>query len=271
MRPRAAWRRAWAAGASGSSSTSGRPSSAPTRSSSWSGTLPSSGTSSSSASSWPPPSPKIVKRSPVGVVKPRHVLDHAGDLQVVAQRGVGRALGHLLRGRLRGGHDHELRLRQQLRQRHRHVAGARAAGRSAGSRARPSPRPRGTGGSPCGASGPRQVIAWSSRSRGRTRSRCALTPPAPSSGMILRSADDRRPAVHAEHARDRVAPHVGVHGRGLLALGLQRAARLAVTVDLPTPPLPEPTQITFLTRASAPWGSGPAAEALLEGAASRRR
>ena len=42
------------------------------------------------------------------------------------------------------------------------------------------------------------------------------------------------------------------------------AARLAVTVDLPTPPLPEPTQITFFTRASAPCGSAPAAEALLE-------
>ena len=35
------------------------------------------------------------------------------------------------------------------------------------------------------------------------------------------------------------------------------AARLAVTVDLPTPPLPEPTQITFFTRASAPCGSAP--------------
>src|SRR5919107_815461 len=34
------------------------------------GTLPSSGTSSSSASAWPPPSPKIWKRSPPGVVKP---------------------------------------------------------------------------------------------------------------------------------------------------------------------------------------------------------
>src|SRR3954469_13816204 len=33
------------------------------------------------------------------------------------------------------------------------------------------------------------------------------------------------------------------------------AARFAVTVDLPTPPLPDPTQITFLTAASAPVGS----------------
>src|SRR3954469_23123694 len=32
------------------------------------------------------------------------------------------------------------------------------------------------------------------------------------------------------------------------------AARFAVTVDLPTPPLPEPMQITFLTAASAPVG-----------------
>src|SRR3954454_9602882 len=35
------------------------------------------------------------------------------------------------------------------------------------------------------------------------------------------------------------------------------AARLAVIVDLPTPPLPEPTHTTFATRASAPSGSGP--------------
>ena len=32
-------------------------------------------------------------------------------------------------------------------------------------------------------------------------------------------------------------------------------ARFEVTVDLPTPPLPEPTQITFLTAARAPVGS----------------
>src|SRR3954463_9776978 len=35
------------------------------------------------------------------------------------------------------------------------------------------------------------------------------------------------------------------------------AARLAVTVDLPTPPLPEPTQTMFLTAARAPSGSPP--------------
>ena len=50
--------------------TSGTPASACSRSGMVSGTLPSSGTSSSSASSWPPPSPKIWKRSPLGVVKP---------------------------------------------------------------------------------------------------------------------------------------------------------------------------------------------------------
>ena len=38
---------------------------------------------------------------------------------------------------------------------------------------------------------------------------------------------------------------------------MSAAARLAVTLDLPTPPLPEPTQITFLTCASAPSGSVP--------------
>ena len=35
------------------------------------------------------------------------------------------------------------------------------------------------------------------------------------------------------------------------------AARLTVRVDLPTPPLPEPTQRTFSTAASAPLGSPP--------------
>ena len=30
-----------------------------------------------------------------------------------------------------------------------------------------------------------------------------------------------------------------------------------MTVDLPTPPLPEPMQITFFTAARAPWGSPP--------------
>src|SRR3954452_8757085 len=34
-------------------------------------------------------------------------------------------------------------------------------------------------------------------------------------------------------------------------------ARFAVSVDLPTPPLPEPTQMTLLTWASAPVGSAP--------------
>ena len=42
------------------------------------------------------------------------------------------------------------------------------------------------------------------------------------------------------------------------------AARLAVIVDLPTPPLPEATQITFLTWARAPSGSLRPAELLLE-------
>ena len=46
--------------------TSGRPASDCSRSAIVSGTLASSGTSSSSASSWPPPSPKIWKRSPPG-------------------------------------------------------------------------------------------------------------------------------------------------------------------------------------------------------------
>ena len=125
IRPRAIWRIAWEAGSSGSSITSGRPSSAWARRGIVSGTLPSSGTSSSSASSWPPPSPKIVKRSPDGGREARHVLDHATDLQVDLVRHVRRAPRDFLGCRLGRGDDHELGLRQQLRERHRDVAGAR--------------------------------------------------------------------------------------------------------------------------------------------------
>ena len=41
---------------------------------------------------------------------------------------------------------------------------------------------------------------------------------------------------------------------------------MAVIVDLPTPPLPEATQITFFTWARAPGGQLAAAERLLQGA-----
>src|SRR5947209_8568846 len=70
INPRAVWRTACAAGSEGSTSTSGTPLSDCSRSGRVSGTLPSSGTSSSSASAWPPPSPKMAKRSPDGVTKP---------------------------------------------------------------------------------------------------------------------------------------------------------------------------------------------------------
>ena len=74
---------------------------------------------------------------------------------------------------------------------------------------------------------------------------------------------DLRPlAAEAEHARDRVAPDVGVEHADALALGASAAARLAVSEDLPTPPLPEPTQMTFATWASAPSGSPPARPSL---------
>ena len=103
----------------------GTPTSACTRSSSCSGILPSSGAPISSASSWPPPSPKIVWRLPSGRREAGHVLDHAEDLEVELGRHLGRAVGNLLRGGLRSRHQQDLGLRQQLGKRHRDVAGPR--------------------------------------------------------------------------------------------------------------------------------------------------
>ena len=103
----------------------GVPSSAPTRSSSWSGILPSSGTSSSSASSWPPPSPKIVKRSPSGVVKP-DMFSITPAISRSKRRAVSAArLATFWAAGCGVVTITNLRLRQQLGERHRHVAGAR--------------------------------------------------------------------------------------------------------------------------------------------------
>ena len=99
------------------------PVSACSRRSSESGTLPSRGTSSSSARSWPPPSPKIVKRWPSGVVKPDMFSITPSSSRSTLAGHLGRAAGDRLGGRLRGGDDHDPRLRQQLGERHRDVAG----------------------------------------------------------------------------------------------------------------------------------------------------
>jgi hypothetical protein len=125
MMPRATCRIAWAAGSSGSASTRGVPASECSRRGTVSGTWPSNGTSSSSASNRPPPSPKIWKRSPPGVVKPAmfSTTPAISSLNLIASSAARRAT------RWAAGcgvvHEHELRLRQELGQRHRHVAGAR--------------------------------------------------------------------------------------------------------------------------------------------------
>src|SRR5437763_1709755 len=104
--------------------------------------------------------------------------------------------------------------------------------------------------------GPRQMIAWSWRSR-KNSIETALTPPSATSGRILRSPETRglpcTPSI-----RGIEYPHTSASmAAAALPSAVRAAARLAVTVDLPTPPLPDPTQTTFLTRASAPVGSPP--------------
>ena len=141
----------------------------------------------------------------------------------------------LLRGRLRRRHDHDLGARQQLAERDRDVAGAGGhvddervelapvdVGEELLERAvqhRPAPHDRAR----C--------------RRGRTRSTSASAPRA----RAARSSCRRRPAAGGRRAC------AGSSGRRRRRRGRRRfspraasaAARLAVSVDLPTPPLPE--------------------------------
>ena len=77
MMPRAAWRIACEAGESGSSTTSGRPSSAPTRSSSWSGTLPEQRHVELVGELLPAALSEDREPLAAGRGEARHVLDHA--------------------------------------------------------------------------------------------------------------------------------------------------------------------------------------------------
>src|ERR671914_864824 len=164
-----------------------------------------------------------------------HVLDHAGDLEVEALCRVRRALRHLLRGGLRRRHDHELRLREQLRQRHRHVPGARRqidqevvelapvhvleelADRLVQHRAAPGDR--------------LVLLVEEELDRDHLHSGVGVE------RQDLALCRHHRPAVHAEHARDRVAPHVGIERRGLLALHLERGRQVGGDRGLADPAL----------------------------------
>ena len=132
--------------------------------------------------------------------------------------------GHLLGGRLRRRDDHELRLRQQLGERHRDVAGA---GRQVDQQVvelapvhvleeladrlvehRPAPGDR--------------LVALVQEELDRDGLHAGRA--VEREDLALRR--DLGPAVDAQHARDRVAPHVGVERRGQLALGLQRGGEV---------------------------------------------
>ena len=153
-----------------------------------------------------------------------HVLDDARDLQAHLARHLGGAAGDLLRRRLRRRDDDELRLRQELRERHRDVAGA---GRQVDEQVvelapgdvleelrqglvqhRPAPHDGG-------------VLLYEEADRhdlhavGLHRQDLAL------------GGDRRALAAEAEHARDRVAPDVGVEDADTLALERQRGGEVA--------------------------------------------
>ena len=119
--------------------------------------------------------------------------------------------------------------------------------------------------------GPRQVIAWS-RSDRKNSIEITFTPPCASSGMILRSRRHARPAVHAEHARDRVAPDVGVERGGGVALGLKRGGEVGGQRGLAHAALARRHADHVLHRRRArPRAARPAGRAAARGPASRRR
>ena len=186
--------------------------------------MPSSGTSSSSASSWPPPSPKIVKRSPSGVVKPdmfsiTPAISRSKRWAVSAAR-----LATFWAAGCGVVTITNLRLRQQLGERHRDVAGA-------------------------GRQVDQQVVELAPvHVLEELADRLVQHRPAPGDRLVLLVEEEldrdrldaaggverqdlalgrhHRAAVHAEHARDRVAPHVGVERGGRVALGLERRGQV---------------------------------------------
>ena len=147
----------------------------------------------------------------------------------------GRALRDLLRGGLRRRDDHDLGAREELRHRQRDVAGAgrhvdhevvglapvhvgeELLERLVQHRAAPHDR----------------LVLAGEEAHGDQRDAVGV-------GRHDHVVDDRRRPVDAEHARHREAPHVGVDRRRRAWPRCASAtARLVVTDDLPTPPLPD--------------------------------
>ena len=169
------------------------------------------GTSSSSASSCPPPSPKIVKRSPLGVVKPDMFSITPSSSRSTFAGHVGGAPGDRLRGRLRRGDDDHPRLREQLGERHRDVAGPRRQVEQQVVELVP--------GDVLEELLDRLVEHRPAPDDGRVRleeeaDRHHLHPGGVDRRDDLALAVDVGPLVDAEHARDRVAVDVGVERAG---------------------------------------------------------
>ena len=234
-RPRAGPRRP---GASGSVTTIGTPVSPPARSAGTSGTCAISGTPRVSAASWPPPvAEDVVALAAVRAHEVGHVLDHADRPQVRALGHLAGALGHLARGLLRRGDDEHRRAREERRQRDATRRRFPAAGRRAGSPGRPSTRRPGTARSPCGA----WVRARSPASpRGRRTPSRSPSRRGASSGRIMSLNPTGLPWTPI--IRGTLNPQTSASRTPTRCPSAASAqARFTVTLDLPTPPLPDAT------------------------------
>ena len=101
--------------------------------------------------------------------------------------------------------------------------------------------------------GPRQATTWSRRGLSMPIE-ITETPDAVGTGMI-RSSTWVGPRVgDAEHRGDRVAVDVGVDDADLEARAAIASARLTVTEDLPTPPLPLAIANTLVSEPG--WAKG---------------
>jgi hypothetical protein len=151
-------------------------------------------------------------------------------------RHLGRAARDLLRGGLRRGDQEELGLRQELGERHGDVAGARGQVHEQVVQLAPldvleelgeglvehGPAP-----DDGGVLGDEEADGHDLHAVGHEREDLAL------------GRDGRALGAEAEHARDGVAPDVASRMPTFLPSAASAAAMFEVSVDLPTPPLPD--------------------------------
>ena len=193
-----------------------------------------------------------------------HVLDDAEHLEVRAPGHVGDARRDLLRALRRRGDDEHLGLRQQARQRHLDVAGAGRHVDQQVVEVAPAhvgeellerlgeDRARATSSAVSSSSTRKPIDTTFERRRRRARRPRAGSDLAVAVDLAFGAAEA---ALDAEHARDEKPQMSASSTPTVSPRAASAAARLTVTDDLPTPPLPLPTAMTRVVAATSVGGA----------------